>query len=164
VLEFPTIVVAAKGVEAILARWEVVERPKVEKAEIEEKDGGEGDKGIDVGMEEGGEGGIDSHEQIRDEAESEVEGNPPFNTTTPALDGNEAESQPPPKLPHSSAGERLQTESALLLNTNAPGNQAFRQPSPALPPPAASIDPSPSAIASGATNTEFLTSVQEVHP
>jgi len=137
VLEFPTVVVVAKGAEGVLARWEVVEKPKmeVEKPEVEKKDGAEGEEG---GGGEAGEEG--DSENSGNEAESEMEGNPPPDTTAPAPSGSKAASHSATELPDTNTAEISPKKSI-----HAPVYQKSHQPSPALLPPSVSIEPPPSA-------------------
>ncbi|KAF8426036.1 hypothetical protein EV426DRAFT_40798 [Tirmania nivea] len=143
VLEFPTVVVVAKGAEGILAQWEVVERPKVEveKPEVEKRDvaeGGEGNCG-EVGEESDSEKG-------GSEAEFEMEGNPLPDTTAPAPGYSEAASRSVTELPDISTAGISQSASI-----NVPDDQTSHQPSPALPSlalPSPSVS-SPIAAASG---------------
>ena len=129
-LEFPTIVVVAQGVEGVLARWEAVEKLKVvmEKSEVEKKYGAEGGEGNGVEVREGG--------------KSEKGGNPP-DATAPAPGDSEAASRSAAELSNTSAAEVPQT-----ATINAQSGQPSHQPSLALPPPLVSIHPSPIAAVS----------------
>ena len=131
-LEFPTVVVVAKGAEVILARWEVVERPnvRVKKPVVGMKNGanGGGGDGGEVKVEERSES-----EKGVDEAESEIEGNPPPDTTTLTPGDSKAAPCSTAGLPDTSAANISQT--AAIESINALVDQASHQPSPALPPP-----------------------------
>ena len=131
VLEFPTVVVVAKGVEGILARWKVVEKPmvEVEKPEVEKNDGAEGGEG------EVGEGG--ENERGGNEAESEMEGNPPPDATAPAPGDSEAAPYSAIELPDASAVGISQTTSINALDYPTSHQQS--------PAPTVSIEPPLSA-------------------
>ncbi|RPB26140.1 hypothetical protein L211DRAFT_697444 [Terfezia boudieri ATCC MYA-4762] len=129
VLEFPAVVVVAKGAEGILARWEVLEKPKVEveKPEVEQRGGILGGKGDGGEMGEGG-----GSEKGRNEAELEMESNPPPDTTAPAPGDSKAAS-------HSAAD-------SPTASINASDYQTSYQPSLALLPPSVLNDPFPRAV------------------